>query len=136
MTFMSFSLTPESFSIIYDVIRKNRIHFPVFRRKAPAPFCFSKSTATFRFKMQSRGGPEDKSKNVTVQTDCLGVKGDIPEGRPCRSALAVLFLPVFHALIPEDFSKQNSKGVSLLRAALKRHPCRIGLNRPSMAGSP
>ena len=73
---------------------------------------------------------------LIVQTDCLVVEGDIPGERPCRSALAVLFLPVFHALIPVDFSKQNSRGVSMLRAALRRHPCRIGLNRPSMAGSP
>ena len=73
---------------------------------------------------------------VTVQSDCFAGKEDIPGGRPCRSALAVLLLAVFHALIPVDFSKQNSKGVSMLRAALRRHPCRIGLNRPSMAGSP
>ena len=31
------------------------------------------------------------------------------------------FVPVFHALIPMDFSKQNSKGFSRLRHALKQH---------------
>ncbi len=56
--------------------------------------------------------------------------------RPRRGALAVWLFPVFHALIPADFSKQNSKGFSMLRDALKRHPCRIGLNRPFVAGSP
>ena len=33
-------------------------------------------------------------------------------------------------------SKQNDVGFHRLRDALKRHPCRIGLNRASMHGFP
>ena len=46
------------------------------------------------------------------------------------------FVPIFHALIPMDFSRQNSESFPRLRHALKRHPCRIGLKWPSMAISP
>ncbi len=59
--------------------------------------------------------------------NCKRVSGNSPVilfggegGRPCRGALAVWLFPVFHALIPADFSKQNSKGFSMLRAAHSR----------------